>query len=124
MDRDGLFGRTSKELQKYSLSQNDIHGISFDDAIEEAINDGNYRLATRLQYLQALKNLSDKGYIDWRINKTNSDYLAEISGRPFNNMFSRLTFNFEYTWYGEMQVSKEQFSDIRSQFQQFNNQVQ
>lgn len=123
MDQDGLFGRSSKGLQKYTLSRNDIHQISFHDAIENAISNGNYRLATRLQYLQALKKLSDEGYIEWRINKTNTDYLAEITGKPFNDMFTILTFNFEYIWYGEKQVSREQFLEIREQFQQFNNQV-
>ncbi len=123
MDKDGLFGRSSKALQAYTLSQTDIHQISFDDEIEKAINNGNYRLATRLQYLQALKKLSDKGYIEWRINKTNTDYLTEISAKSFNDMFTKLTFDFEYIWYGEKQVSKEQFLDIRRQFQQFNNQV-
>lgn len=121
--QDGLFGRSNKGLQKYTLSQNDIHLIPFNDAIEKAINNGDYRLATRLYYLQALKKLSDKGYIEWRINKTNTDYLREITGKPFNDMFILLTFNFEYTWYGEKQVSREQFSEIRERFQQFNNQV-
>ncbi len=124
MDRNGLFGRSSKGLQKYILSRHDIHQISFEDEIEKAISNGDFRLATRLQYLQALKKLSDKGYIDWRINKTNTDYLAEISDRPFNDKFATLTFNFEYVWYGEKQVSKEQFLAIRHEFQQFNNQVQ
>ena len=123
MSQDGLFGRSSKGLQNYRLSQNDIHLISFDDEIEKAISNGNYRLATRLQYLQALKNLSDKGYIDWRINKTNNDYLAEVAGKSFNAMFTMLTFNFEYIWYGEKQVNREQFLEIRQQFQQFNNEV-
>src|SRR5258706_7330268 len=123
MNRGGLFGRSSSGLQKYTLSQNDIHQISFEDEIEKAINNGNYRLATRLQYLQALKNLSDRGYIEWRINKTNTDYLTEITGKPFNDMFTMLTFNFEYIWYGLKQVSKEEFLEIRQQFQQFNNQV-
>ncbi len=124
MDKNGLFGRSSRSAQKYSLLQEDINLISFEDAIEKAINNGNYRLATRLYYLQALKKLSDRGYIDWRINKTDTDYLAEITGKPFKDIFARLTFDFEYTWYGENQLSKEQFLEIRKQFQQFNNQVQ
>lgn len=124
VDKNGLFGRSSGSPGKYSLLQDDINLISFEDAIEKAINDGNYRLATRLHYLQALKNLSDNGYIDWRINKTNTDYLREITGKPFRDMFGTLTFNFEYSWYGERQLSKEQFLEIRKKFQQFNSQLQ
>jgi hypothetical protein len=123
MDQDGLFGRGSKGLQTYTVSGQDINEISFDSEIEKAVNEGNFRLAIRLQYLQALKKLSDKGYIDWRINKTNTDYHAEISGKPFNDTFKKLTHNFEYIWYGEQPVSNEQFLEIRHQFQKFNNQV-
>ncbi|MEO6453775.1 MAG: DUF4129 domain-containing protein [Ginsengibacter sp.] len=124
MDQNSLFGRSGKGLKKYSVSQDDIHHISFEDEIEKAINVGNFRLAIRLQYLHALKILSDKGYIDWRINKTNTDYIAEIKHKSFNDVFTRLTFNFEYTWYGEKQVSSEEFTEVRHQFQQFNKQVQ
>lgn len=123
MEQGGLFARGSKGHQQYTLSQYDIHHISFYDEIEKAISAGNYRLATRLHYLQLLKKLSDKGYIDWKINKTNIDYVTETSGKSFNDIFSRLTFNFEFTWYGEKQLSKEQFLQIQSEFQQFNNLV-
>ena len=85
---------------------------------------GNFRLAVRLQYLQVLKKLSDKGYIDWRINKTNTDYVDEIKSKSFSGMFTRLTFDFEYVWYGEKQVNQEEFFEIRQQFQQFNKQVE
>ena len=124
MSRDGIFGRSSKGLQNYKVSQDNIHRISFEDEIEKALSNGNYRLATRLQYLQALKKLSDKGFIEWRINKTNSDYLAEVAGKSFSDLFTTLTYDFEYTWYGENQVNREQFLEIKHQFQQFNNRVQ
>lgn len=123
MGQGSLFARNSKGLMKYSLSQNDINHISFDEEIEKAINNKNYRLAIRLQYLQALKKLSDKGYINWRINKTNTDYLNETSGKSFNGMFKKLTLNFEYTWYGERQLSHENFLELSQQFQQFNTQL-
>jgi hypothetical protein len=123
MDQNGLFGRSTKGLKNYELSQTDIHHISFDNEIKKAIGSGNYRLAIRLQYLQALKNLSDNGHIEWRINKTNTDYVVETNGKPFNNVFATLTSNFEYAWYGEKRVSKEQFLELQNEFQQFYKQV-
>ncbi len=123
MDQEGLFGRSNKDLQPYTLSQNDIHKISFDDEIEKAANNADYRLATRLQYLRALKRLSDKRQIDWKLNKTNNDYLFEIAGKPFHDIFRGLTFNFEHIWYGGKQISKGHFLEISEKFQQFNNQV-
>lgn len=124
MSKAGLFGRSSNAGLNYTTTSEDIHGIAFDAAIDQAIADGNYRLAIRLMYLQALKSLSDKGYIQWQINKTNTDYLFEVSAKPWYPVFRILTYSFEYTWYGETPVSRDRFQDLRNQFQQFNNQLQ
>lgn len=123
MDQEGLFGRSNKDLQPYTLFQNDINNISFDDEIEKAVNNADYRLATRLQYLQALKKLSDKQHINWQLNKTNNDYLLETARKPFNDSFTGLTFNFEHIWYGGKQISKEHFVKMSEKFQQFNKQL-
>jgi len=123
MNKDGLFGRSSNGLA-YSTSSEDIHQINFDQEITEAIATGNYRLAIRLLYLQALKKLSDRRYIEWQVNKTNTDYLNEVKERPFHPVFQLLTSNFEYTWYGETQLEKERFTILQQQFTQFNSQVQ
>lgn len=123
MNKDGLLGRSSKDSLDYSVSADDIHSISFNEAIQEAIATGNYRLAVRLLYLQSLKKLSDKGFIEWKINKTNSDYLKEIQDRQWAPLFKSLTYNFDYTWYGEVPVSKERFEAVHQQFQSFNNQL-
>jgi hypothetical protein len=122
MNRDSLFGRSSNRLP-FTTTTEDINSISFDEAINEAIANGNYRLATRLLYLQALKLLSDKGYIEWQKNKTNTDYLNEVSTNQWHPVFSSLTRNFEYTWYGAAPVNQERFLSLRKQFLQFNNQL-
>ncbi len=119
----GIFGRNAGSSFSYTVSEDDIHAISFDNAIQQAVNAGNFRLAIRLLYLQALKNLSDKGYIDWQINKTNSDYIQEVVSKPWHSLFQLLTWRFEYTWYGERNMEKDDFNQLQLQFQQFNNQL-
>ena len=119
----GLFGRNSNGDLPFTTSSEDINNISFDEAIREAIENRNFRLAIRLLYLQSLKQLSDKGYIEWQINKTNSDYIMEVAGKPWQSLFKKLTYNFEYTWYGEMNIDNEHFQNLNMQFQQFNNQL-
>jgi hypothetical protein len=119
----GLFGRKSVDVFPYTTSADDINQINFEGAIREAIDDKNYRLAVRLLYLQSLKNLSDKGYIEWQINKTNTDYIYEVSSRPWQSLFRKLTQNFEYIWYGEMPLDNEYFANLHVQYQQFNNQL-
>ncbi len=119
----GLFGRNSKDGLGYSVSADDIHRISFEEAIQSAIASGNYRLAIRLLYLQALKKLSDKEHIQWQINKTNMDYLSETSGRHWSTLFASLTHSFEYVWYGEMPVTRERLTALQNQFHELNNQL-
>lgn len=102
----------------------DINRISFDDAIKEAVETGNFRIAIRLLYLQSLKHLADKGYIEWQLNKSNNDYIREVGGEPWQSLFKKLTYSFEYTWYGEMNLANDEFQDLQVQFQQFNNQLQ
>lgn len=124
MNKEGLFGRSSGSALPYTATGEDINNISFDEAIRAAIDNRNFRLAIRLLYLQSLKQLSDKGYIEWQINKTNIDYISEVSGKPWQSLFKKLTYNFEYTWYGEMNVADEDFKNLHLHFQQFNNQLQ
>jgi hypothetical protein len=124
MNRGGLFGRSTGIGLAYTTTIEDINHISFEAAIKEAIESRNFRLATRLLYLQSLKQLSDKGYIDWQINKTNTDYIQEVAGKPWQALFKKLTCNFEYIWYGEMNVPHGEFQHLQVEFQQLNNQLQ
>lgn len=124
MSSGGLFARVDESSLSYTTETEDINRISFDDAIKDAIENRNFRLATRLLYLQSLKKLADKGYIHWQLNKTNSDYIKEVTGKPWQSLFKKLTYSFEYTWYGEMNLANEEFQHLQVQFQQFNNQLQ
>ena len=123
MNNGGLFSGKAASNTSYTTGTEDINLISFDEAIKEAVSSRNFRLATRLLYLQSLKQLSDKGYIQWQFNKSNNDYIKEVSGRPWQPLFKKLTYNFEYTWYGEMNLANEDFQNLQVQFQQFNNQL-
>jgi hypothetical protein len=96
-----------------------IHKINFDSGIEKAEAAHNYRLAVRLLYLKCLKQLSDAGHIRWEINKTNSDYLNELSNQEQRIAFQLLTQQFEYIWYGEFTLDASVFKKINSLFHDF-----
>lgn len=123
INKEGLFGRSSGRGLQYCTAEEDIHAISFDEAIRNAAENNNFRLAIRLLYLQSLKQLSDKGYIEWQKDKTNNEYITEVTGKSWQALFKKLTGNFEYTWYGEMNVSHGNYQNIYNQFQQFNHQL-
>lgn len=123
MSSGGLFARDGGSGLTYTTETEDINRISFDDAIKEAIESRNFRIAIRLLYLQSLKHLADKEYIQWQLNKSNNDYIREVAGKPWQSLFKKLTYSFEYSWYGEMNLTNDEFQDLQVQFQQFNNQL-
>jgi hypothetical protein len=123
MNKAGLFKRAAGESVGYSVTEEDIHSINFDLAIEQAVQNRDFRLAVRLLYLQSLKQLADKNYINWQLNKTNIAYVQELKGTKHQPVFTDLTVQFENTWYGDMPISAEGFTEVRTQFNQFNRQI-
>ncbi len=97
----------------------DIFSLEYDDEINKAVAAGNYRLAVRLMYLRTLTDLADKGLISYTHEKTNSDYLTELSGTPYYKSFFRLTRDFDYTWYGKFELTPETFAVVQKDFIQF-----
>ena len=112
----------SSDLDYATLEEN-IHEIDFDLAVEDAVNQRNFRLAVRLLYLQTLKRLTDSGQINYKPDKTNRKYVHELTNKPFQADFEALTRQFEFVWYGDFPVDEIQFGQIRQQFQQFNHPV-
>jgi hypothetical protein len=123
MSKSDLLARSNTGNAAFTTFAEDIHHISFEDAISDAVQARNFRLAIRLLYLHSLKQLSDKGYIVWQLNKSNADFLKEVAQKPWHSLFRKLTYSFEHCWYGEMHIDNEEFDLLNTQFQQFNNQL-
>ena len=116
-----IFSGKSKAVDiPYNESMDNIHEINFSEEVEKAVAKGNYRLAIRLFYLQSLKLLNDKGLIDWQPEKTNQIYIAELKDPIRKEQFSTLTRQFEYIWYGEFFIDKENFKVVKGSFERFN----
>jgi hypothetical protein len=115
-----FMGKSKSVEVPYDESLENIHEISFEDEINNTLQNGNYRLAVRLLYLQTLKHLSDREVIDWLPNKTNSAYVQEMQDQKGHETFANLTYQFEYIWYGDFPVDKVAFVQIQQSFQQFN----
>jgi hypothetical protein len=103
----------------YLESLENIHDINFDDELERAVAQHNYRLAVRLLYLKCLKQLSDADLIKWQIDKTNSAYINELTNPDQRRVFKTLTLQFEYTWYGEFAIDATVFKNINALFMDF-----
>ena len=109
----------SSRLEYENLADN-IHAIDFDTAIDEAVNQRNYRLAVRLLYLQTLKRLTDADRIQYKPNKTNRQYVYELANSLLQSDFERLTQQFEFAWYGDFPIDEARFGPLYQQFQSFN----
>lgn len=99
----------------------DIFAINYQREIDRAANQGNYRLAIRLLFLRLLKNMSEKNIIRYKQDKTNLDYLLELHPTGHYKNFFRITRNYEYSWYGQFNVSEEAYKVIRNEFDQFDS---
>lgn len=99
--------------------EEDITKMEFEDLLQQAVDAGRYRAAVRLLYLRTLRQLSDRGLIAWKQDKTNHDYIRELGDRTLRPGFSDVTLIFEYIWYGEFPVNKDDFNLARASFLQF-----
>lgn len=91
--------------------------------ITEAEKSGNYRLAVRYTYLQALNYLASRNWIQLSPDKTNYQYLRELSNKPFRNDFARVTLHYEYAWYGNFSIDPDLYSTIKNEFRTFQQKI-
>ncbi len=96
------------------VSENDLEGL-----LQKAIRNGNYRIAVRYQFLKTLNRLGEKGILKLSADKTNYQYANEMQGKPYANSFARLSLQYEYVWFGEFELNKEQFETVQKEHQQF-----
>ncbi len=101
----------------------DIFAINYQKEIDKAAAHGNYRLAIRLMFLRLLKDMSEKKIIRYKQDKTNLDYLMELHPTNYYNSFFRVTRNYEYSWYGQFNVSEDAYKLIRNDFDQFDKEL-
>ena len=119
-----LFSRESKKVDEENNTEettDDIFAIQYDREIQKAVDAKNFRLAIRLWYLKTLRELSDRNIIDYQYGKTNNHYVNSLYGSRYYKDFFRLTRNFEYTWYGQFNLSAEGYEMMRADFTNFKN---
>lgn len=119
-----LFQKAAKKIVDEEVDEeinDDIFSINYEKEIDKATETNNYRLAIRLWYLKTLKELSDRNIIEYRHEKTDSEYVNSLQDSQYYKDFFRLTRNFEYTWYGQFNLSGEGYEMMRTDFINFQN---
>jgi hypothetical protein len=97
----------------------DIFAVDFEREIKKAVESKNYRQAIRMFYLRTLRDLSHLSLIDYKHERTNSEYLAQLAGTNYYRPFFQLTRDFEYVWYGQFDLSFEAFQQVKDDFSKF-----
>lgn len=99
-----------------SFFNENIHEMDFEQLIDAARQKQDYRQATRLVLLHALKMLSDKHLIHWQAGKTNHDYVEELKPGELRTGLGELSFYFDYAWYGNFAINEQTFGRVVNTF--------
>ncbi|MFD2561529.1 DUF4129 domain-containing protein [Aquimarina rubra] len=100
------------------IQNQDIHQL-----IELALKENNYRLAIRYYYLSVLKKMSDKELILWESQKTNTDYLKELTDDSLKNKFQNITRLYDFIWYGSFEINQVSFRQAEQKFKSITNSI-
>jgi len=115
-----VFKTEIKDIDSFQYVEENLTQVNFDSLITDALNESNYRLATRYLYLKSLKLLTNKNIIDWHYDKTNSDYINEITDENTKNIFKRISYIYDYVWYGEFPIDEAVYTKNKSDFEKIN----
>ncbi|WP_211207802.1 DUF4129 domain-containing protein [Gracilimonas tropica] len=103
-------GKKTADDFSLNISEEVLHQKNYDELLRKAVDSNNFKDAVRILYLKALRELSQADLILWKADKTNSDYLRELSGHPAKSTFTRLTFFYEYVEYGDFRIDEVGFN--------------
>ncbi|MEM1260233.1 MAG: DUF4129 domain-containing protein [Bacteroidota bacterium] len=100
------------------MKTEDIQGL-----IKQALDNRNYRLAIRYYYLYLLQLLSERELINWELQKTNEDYIQELSQSKLRPLFQKVTLLYDHIWYGEFVIDSEGYDKAKINFDQLRNSI-
>ena len=86
----------------------------WDIALQKALDIPDYRLATRIMYLETLQTLHLTQLIKYEQEKTNWEYVTELGDTTFKKPFTLFTKYFDYVWYGNFVMTNENFEEIKN----------
>lgn len=114
----GSFSR--KNVEQVELTEDELFLKQDFASLAKSFEDKNdLRSAMRYNFLFTLNKLKERGLIDFKIDKTNKKYLAELDAK-YKAAFARLAKYYEYAWYGNINFNESEYAAIKTSFQQFN----
>ena len=111
-----IYNQKNPNIVSLSEEERIIKNEDIQQLIKDALAQHNYRLAIRYYYLYILKLLSEKELIDWQRQKTNDDYILELSNSQLKTPFSQATLLYDYIWYGEFDIDQTRYAKAERVF--------
>ncbi len=115
-----FFSKTGSKLAPLNIQEEHIESVDLDQFIREALAQKDYRLALRYMYLKVLKELSLRNIISWHFDKTNTDYYQEIENPHLKDSFKKVSYLYDYVWYGEFDLDEKGFANAELDFEHLN----
>lgn len=116
-----LLSRNPRAVASVNMEETHIEQIDLNQLIKDSIATGNYRNAVRFLYLDSLKWLSTHQKIEWDFQKTNSDYYRELKEPGLKDHFKKVSYLYDYVWYGEFELNATSFNEAKTQFESLKN---
>jgi hypothetical protein len=123
---EGAFSKTPTSIKENTPNAEEeviTSDSDFEVLVKQAVQTGNYRLAVRYQYLKTLHKLADKNMVGLATDKTNYQYVREITNQNYQQGFAALTLNYEYVWYGGFNIDVIIYKRMENSFSQFNSKL-
>jgi len=118
-----FFTRKTATVNPLTIDEEHIENINLDTFISDALAQKNYRLAIRYMYLKALKELSFNNIISWHFEKTNNDYHNEIKDPLLKDNFKKVSYLYDYVWYGEFDLDEIGFINAQKDFERLSKKL-
>lgn len=105
------------------LNEEHIPETDLERYLRLALEKSDFKTSVRVLYLMTIQQLNSLSLIEWKKDKTNSDYLREMRQQNHYREFKQLTLLYEVVWYGERSVNATEFATVRKSFDQYQRQL-
>ena len=92
--------------------------------LQEALDSKNLRLAVRIHFLMLIKALEENNLISWKKDKTNRDYLRELTDMEYYDNIKALVSAFEKVWYANYTIQASTYQELSLNFKRTKEKIE
>ena len=100
-------------------SKDAIYETEFERELRLALEAKNFRKAIRIYFVTIIDEMSLNHLIKKEKDKTNQRYISELRGKEEQAPFRKLARLFEIVWFGEVNLSEEEYHQLAPSFSDF-----